>query len=490
MQTKQSLYYMDKILSAINYLNQQIDKIDDYPDKSLFFQNPQIIEGWHTLARTIINNQNQDFTYVVNNWKQRTEPFAETLINQRILYVEFEKLFRDYFDQQYELKIGYSRLLDGECISGDCIKALSTENYEKFLKVEDVNLHLEQLNSRSRDARNAVYKTLSDVFKLFDAMMFQCAEIITDQNPSDDDIAEVVDCDLREWTLHYGKSIFRRMKEDLLRHYKTRITDDNRYDLWCMMLREDENALKIAMRGELATSDDEMQEHWGDDTKKIMDENGELMRMIYSSCYTDELFELRNADFSHKFIALLTPDNLEIFYEIIVRRNLIQCEMYPELKSQHENWLKGNNEQQPMEDEVTSMNQARRSKLDDIVQLLQKGNWKQPATAENITLFLNTVFGKETSLLDEEDYVLCEKMWALIEGGRGDRKMIVSSNLAGFFSEENLLNGTPKEISSELFGNERMINSINDGKKNNRSNAFDVVIPFLTKYIDKIIRKV
>ena len=73
--------------------------------------------------------------------------------------------------------------------------------------------------------------------------------------------------------------------------------------------------------------------------------------------------------------------------------------------------------------------------------------------------------------------------------GRGDRKMIVSANLAGFFADENLLDGTPTDISKDLFGNNNMVNSINDGKKNNRSNAFEEVIPFLKKYTNKIIRQ-
>ena len=82
-------------------------------------------------------------------------------------------------------------------------------------------------------------------------------------------------------------------------------------------------------------------------------------------------------------------------------------------------------------------------------------------------------------------------MWHLIEGGRGERKDILVANLAGFFSEENLLAGSPKEISNDLFGNNNnQCNNINKGKSNNCSNAFGDVIPFLKKYADKIIRQV
>lgn len=145
-------------------------------------------------------------------------------------------------------------------------------------------------------------------------------------------------------------------------------------------------------------------------------------------------------------------------------------------------------ESRTKESNETGMDPAHQSKLDEIIGILRKGNWKLPATAENIELLLNAVFGKDTSLLDEGDVDKCEKMWALVEGGRGNRMVIIPANLAGFFSGENLLSGTSTEISNDMFGNRNQVNSINDGK-NDRSKAFSDVIPFLTKYTNKIIRQ-
>lgn len=162
----------------------------------------------------------------------------------------------------------------------------------------------------------------------------------------------------------------------------------------------------------------------------------------------------------------------------------------PNLKAQHDYWLNKVNEQQPEENNETGMGAARLSKLDEIIGILQKGNWKQPATAENITLLLNAVFGKDTSLLDDSDADECEKMWALVEGGVGDRMVIMPANLAGYFAEENLLAGSPKEISNALFGNGNQANNINKGNSKRCSTAFKVIIPFLKKYIDKIIRQI
>ena len=83
-------------------------------------------------------------------------------------------------------------------------------------------------------------------------------------------------------------------------------------------------------------------------------------------------------------------------------------------------------------------------------------------------------------------------MWALIESGGGaNRQEIVSGNLAGFLRYENLLVGSPTDICKDIYGksNKQLNNYINKGNPNNCSQAFKAVIPFLRKYIDKIIRK-
>jgi hypothetical protein len=169
--------------------------------------------------------------------------------------------------------------------------------------------------------------------------------------------------------------------------------------------------------------------------------------------------------------------------------------MFPKkLRAKYEEWLnQPENEQQQEDDEGVGLSDVRQSKLNEIIGILQRGKWKLPATADNIELLLNTVFGKDTSLFEEGDIDKCEKMWALVEGGKGkDRKVIVSAKLAGFIGRvENLMNNDgPKSISDDLFGkNNNQVNAINKGKLG-CSNDFDVVIPFLKKYIDKIIRQI
>lgn len=486
MHIKNSLI-LDRIQAAMNLLYDLIEEIDNYQDKSLFFQDPRVIEGWLLLAGEIKEIEIEDTPECDDKWELRSEPFAASLLARRDLFSNYKKLYHLYYDPLYSLWMNYS--IDGECISADAKEALVADHYENILNVEDINQYLEEVNIRSQDARYFVNKTLTYIFDILQAIMNKAGQVVIDLKPSNEDFAKAINDDLRGMTRKYGNSLFKDMKEDIHRHFNQRLTDNNRYELWNELLRADEKSLLLASKQQLAACEDEMQEHWGEDRKWQMDENGKLMHLIYSSCYTEELFDLCKAENVEPFIDLLTIDNLNIFYDIIARRNIIQCEMFSELKAQHEAWLNNVGEQSEDNNE-TSLNPARQSKLDEIISILRKGNWKQPATADNVEQLMNTVFGKDTSLLEEGDETLCKKMWSFAEKGGGNRSVIVPAKLAGYFKLENLIIGGPKAISDDLFGkNNNQVNFINKGQPG-CSNDFDTVIPFLKKYIDKIIRQV
>lgn len=333
---------LDKIQAAMNLLFDLKEEFDDYLDKSLFFQDPRVIEGWLLLAGEIKEIEIEDGEERDEKWEQRSEPYAASLLARRDLFIKYKGLYRAYYDPLYNLWMNYT--IDGECISADAAEALKADHYEKILQVEDFDKYLEEVNSRSHDARHFANKTLTYILHIMQAIMDKAGQTVIDLKPSDEDFAKAIDDDLRGWTRAFGKEMLRDMKECLLRRFKKRITDDNRYELWCEMLRSDEDAIKKAMKQELAICTDETQDHWGVDRKEQMDNDYNLMRLIFYSCYTEELFDFGNVENVHPFIAQLTLGNLDMFYDIIVRRSLIQCEMSPELKTLHEEWLNIDNE--------------------------------------------------------------------------------------------------------------------------------------------------
>ena len=223
------------------------------------------------------------------------------------------------------------------------------------------------------------------------------------------------------------------------RHYMENRTDEITPGHWSKMLDADEAALRLAKNQELAKCDDVKQEHWGEDMKVEMDKNSKLMGLIYTLSKNKELFDLSKTEKIHPFMELLQPDNLSMFYDIIVRRSLIQCKMFPELKAQHEAWLRGddgdsdNNEQyEECEgvgvdgDEVQEGRNVQQSR--DLIDKLKPIFFNKE---EDVLVFLDTITGMQskdiTDLVNKwvedkriSDYGTSRKgvLWAILHEAR------------------------------------------------------------------------
>lgn len=335
-----------------------------------------------------------------------------------------------------------------------------------------------------------MYLCLDSIFTLMCTVCSYPDELLSGYKPTQENIISALENELR----HYAKEIGKKVERDLRKNAQELKSSRNAPltpDIWGRVMQQEDDLFDLAINGKLEENAEKRFEHIYKAQRKQWTENYPLLQKIQTTCLDGEFFDIVLSVGTHNLLSSLNDDNLDLFYELVLRRNIIQREMFPEeLGRKYEEWLNSTEEQQPEEDENAALNAARQSKLNEIIGILQRGEWKQPATADNIEQLLNVVFGKDLSLLDEGDESLCEKMWDLVEGGGGDRMVIVPANLAGFFSEENLLAGSPKEISIALFGNGNQVNNINKGKSNYRSNAFEEVIPFIKKYIDKIIRQV
>ena len=333
------IQYQDEVLSCMNFLHQQISEIENYPEKSLFFQNPLILEGWLALVKAI---EKIDAFYVQEREKTTETYYVLYLLSMRDLRIKFKNLSDDYYYKMKGFSEFYGGWLTGECISTKGIEALSADQYGQYLEdVGNINQYLAELNRRSLRARSDVYSVFSDISHILQAVMNRGIKIIKERFPYIDDFVKAINEDLRLYTKDFGEDMLRDMKEDLNRHYKVRRTDPETPTLWGEMLSAYEQALEMAIDKELAKCDAPKQKHWdAHQPKDFMDENGEMISRIYELCYTDKLIDLNNPDNIQSFLPVLTADNIELFYNLIVTRNLIQCEMDSEIKKKHDAWLR------------------------------------------------------------------------------------------------------------------------------------------------------
>lgn len=348
----------------------------------------------------------------------------------------------------------------------------------------------DKLNDGYYNSLYGLHSCLKGIYDLMCVLSSYPDQLLSENTPSQEDVVNAIECESRKFAHEIGKKVERELRKTaqaLKPHRNAPLTPD----VWGQVMQEEDDLFDLAISGKLEENKEKRFEQIFEERRKLFTDNYGLLQKIQTTCLDGELFDIRLSIETHQLLSSLNADNLDLFYELVLRRNIIQREMFPDkLEKKYEEWLNKTNEQQPEEDEDTGLSEVRQSKLDEIICILQRGNWKQPATADNVEQLLNTIFGKDTSLLDDSDTIECEKMWAFAEKGGGDRSIIVPAKLAGYFRSENLIIGGPKAISDDLFGNNNnQVNFINKGQLG-CSNDFDAVIPFLKKYIDKIIRQV
>ena len=474
--------------SKLEFLRQQYETIKDYPDQSLFFQNSQILEAWMDLSVILAEFERLDLKEL-HEKESKKDDGDEVIKYALTLYRLKNSIYRQIMDYDCPIRSILNSYKDNQ--NGDIFPEVYRNSMKFYCNERGESITVE-MSKMSFSIRKDMYTMFEIYHVILKTIEGDIEEKLKKRFPSDEDIAKVINEDLRKHTLEFGEEMLKEMRKELTRNYKHSVTEADTPELWGKMLRADENAIKLAMRGELSQSNDPKQEHWGERIKSFMDKIGRNMDLFDSFFYYDQLKEWTDYIFWEEILSYIISEDYYSFREIVVRRNLILSEIDPKIKAQHEAWLNGRQENSSVgKDNSNGSVSARKSKLEEIITILKKGNFKKPATAENIELLLKTVFGEEQSLLDESDKVECDKMWSLVErGGGANRQEIVSGNLAGFLRHENLLLGSPTDICNDLYGksNKQLNNYINKGNPNNCSHAFGAVIPFLRKYINKIIR--
>lgn len=386
-----------------------------------------------------------------------------------------------------------NRLDDKRDENGDPVYKVKSDDTNKRYHCFDgqeipINLcyfYSDKINQEHLDGLVGMYKTFKNVFSLLSVVCAYPNALISGFVPKRKDIIETLDRELRQYAKDVGNKVERDLKK-IAQGLKPSRNAPLTPDVWGRVMECEDVMYHQAVNTQVGEIEERFLENISATAYQLID-NYSLLEKIRTTCIDEELFDIRLSVETHNLLSSLNAENLDLFYELVLRRDIIQREMFPEkLKAEYDKWL---NYTEDNHNEKTVLTPSRQSFLDDVITHFQNGDWKQPATFENVKKFLNTIFGKDLSLLDDGDKTLCDKMWAMVERGRGERIMVVTANLAGLFSEENILRGTPTEISKAVFGNESQVNNINKGHTKNASSSFSEILPFLKKYVDKVIRQ-
>ena len=134
----------------------------------------------------------------------------------------------------------------------------------------------------------------------------------------------------------------------------------------------------------------------------------------------------------------------------------------------------------------------RQAILDQLLALVDKGDWKHNEIADRVKQMLRMVLGLGETPLAGKEVELSEKLWNLLESGRGERLRVTWQNMIGYYDDRHLLKQkSAPTLNTDFFGDKDGSDNINKGRpsRDNMSSGFREVLPLLDAYVPKLDKK-
>jgi len=134
----------------------------------------------------------------------------------------------------------------------------------------------------------------------------------------------------------------------------------------------------------------------------------------------------------------------------------------------------------------------RQNIFNQLLNLADKGDWVNGITSVDVKAMLKTVLGQGENPLTGKELELSEKLWNLLESGRGERLRVTWQNMVGYYDDRHLLKQkSAPALNTDFFGDKEGSDNINKGRpsRDNMSSGFREVLPLLDAYVPKSDKK-
>lgn len=368
----------EELVRELGAIEAKINQLESSPNRAFVLIEYETLHSFH---------------YFNLCFKQFWDEFDRHSASQLLQYQKIVNTYSELSDRYVKLlreQIGYI----GNVIDFDykCVKDLppvifSEDNstdvigyYEKCLKSEkdddgrplytidvDREMHSEVIDGKdvpidfylfkgekvNDDHFNSLFGILRCLNKIYSLMCAVCSYpggLVYGFQPNEEDIISALEKGLRQYALEIGKKVERDLKktaQELKPSRNAPLTPD----VWGQVMKREDEMFEQAIKTQVGEIDDKYLENISV-TKNLLIDNYSLLEKIKTTCLDGEFFDIGLSVGTHNLLSSLNADNLDLFYELVLRRNIIQREMFPEeLSVKYEEWLSLTGEQQP-EDEI------------------------------------------------------------------------------------------------------------------------------------------
>lgn len=200
-----------------------------------------------------------------------------------------------------------------------------------------------KINGIHYEGLYSMHKSLSYILDLMYTVSSYPYDLTNGTEISLEDTINALEKGLRQYAIEVGKDVERDLKimAQGLKPSRNATIDSN---VWGKVMDEEDRIYNSAISGKWGEDDERLLEHISA-TKEQLTENFALLQKIKTSSFDEELFDIRLSVKNHQLLSSINTENLDLFYELVLRRNIIHCKMFPEeLRAKYDEWVTSSEE--------------------------------------------------------------------------------------------------------------------------------------------------
>lgn len=342
-------------LSSFHFFNlcfkQYWDEFDRYSASQLLLLN-KFINKHSELSDKYVSlfREQLDYLEEVIDFKEECvkelPPVLLSEDNKTDVIGYYKDCFKDYTDEEgkplYEIDL--DRDTCSEVVNGETVP------------IDFYLFRSDKLNDGHYKGLLGIYNCLDSIFALMCVICSYPVELLSGYKPTQKEIIVALEKELRQYAKEVGSNVERDLRK-IAQNLKSSRSSPLTSDVWGKVMDEEDKLFDLAINGCLGETEEKQLEHIPATKEQLID-NYSLLQKIKTTCLDEELFDIRLSVETHNLLLSLNADNLELFYELVLRRNIIQREMFPDkLKAQYEEWLN------PSDNEDTLNQNERQEKI-------------------------------------------------------------------------------------------------------------------------------
>lgn len=349
--------YYEAIIRIITEIEDLVDKKNDR-DVALLFLDGGVLDKWihlSALAYTIRPICREDYHYndvqIGKNKVRIDEDMLLDVVRTRELLTRMSNLRNKFCELAEETARTY-----GGCSThykenkhGWChttVWNFIVNGYEDIIDKteESTGSELDYLDRFQNGLYVLCYRIkymIYDMQRNVDSISYLAKKKLKTICPKPAEYKKILEDGLRDYSQSNGRVLMEQL-ELATKHFKQKRSEPLSPDVWGNLMKEEDNFLRSVIDCEQPTLDTTIGEVLGYTDFEELKANAPLVRAILKASRDEKVFDL---DLAAKepinLFDVITPDNLYLFMKIVLRRNLIQCQMFPHMNEAYELWLDG-----------------------------------------------------------------------------------------------------------------------------------------------------